>query len=162
LSICSTFRNKRAAAIVLGCALVATACFGTTSESGLPELEIEFPARSAPGSVRTAEFTITNAGPEAMPTLVVAFTRVGNFTPIVDAGFRGRNPAIKAVRPQPNNVSEGGVEYFFDGLGVGESTTIEFDLVIPDAEGPAANSVTVYDGSDVERVSGSRLETSVE
>lgn len=154
-------------------ALVGSACFGpdpnlTPSGAGLPELEVDFPARSPAGSTQTARFTITNPGPEAIASIVVAFARVGPAqgggdlpTPIVDGGFDGQNPAVKAIRPRPREISQAATEFFFGPLGEGEATTIEFDLLIPEVRGEAANSVTVYDGSEPDRIRGARLSTAV-
>jgi hypothetical protein len=161
-------------AALLGiCLLLTGACFGpdpntTSSGAGLPELEIDFPARSSPGSVQTATLRITNPGPEDMSSVVVAFARVGPNqggaelpTPIVDGGFDRRNPAIESIRPEPREISQAAVEFFYGPLREGEATTIEFDLRIPEVRGEAANSVTVYDGSDTERIRGARLSTDV-
>ena len=153
--------------------LVGTACFGpdpnrTASGAGLPTFEIDFPVEAPAGSIQTMTLTITNPGPEPISSVVVAFARVGPSeggaelpVPIVDGGFKQRNPAIKAVRPEPREISQSATEFFFGPLPEGESTTVEFDLLIPDVSGEAANSVTVYDGSDPDRIRGARLSTTV-
>jgi hypothetical protein len=159
-----------AAALAL---LIGSACFGpdpnlTPSGAGLPGLAVDFPARAPAGSTRTARFTITNPGPEAIASVVVAFARVGPAhgggdlpTPIVDGGFDHQNPAVRGIRPRPRAISRTATEFFFGSLDEGETTRIEFDLLIPDAGGEAANSVTVYDGSDPDRIRGARLSTAV-
>jgi hypothetical protein len=154
-------------------ALLAVACTGpdpnlTPEGAGLPELEISFPEQSAPGSVQRAVMTVTNPGPRPMSSLVIAFARVGPAAggeelpaPIVDGGANHENPAVQSVAPEPDAVSLAAVEFTFDGLDEGESTEIAFELQVPERAGAAANSVTVYDGSDVARVRGARLETVV-
>jgi hypothetical protein len=163
---------KRAVLLAV-CLFLGGACFGpdpnrTASGAGLPEFEIDFPAESPPGSIQTASLTITNPGPEAISSVVVAFARVGPSeggeelpAPIVDGGFEHKNPAIEGIRPEPREISQSATEFFFGPLPEGESTTVEFDLVIPDVSGEAANSVTVYDGSDPDRIRGARLSTNV-
>lgn len=160
-------------ALIAG-ALAATSCYRadpdvTPQGAGLPELEIEFPANAAPGSVHPAVMMVTNPGPRPMTTLVVAFARVGPSgggadlpAPIVDGGAQRENPAIVSVDPEPRAVSLAGVEFTFDGLAEGESTEITFELKVPVASGEAANSVTVYEGSDPRRIRGARLETIVQ
>lgn len=154
-------------------ALVATSCYGadpdlTPEGAGLPDLEIEFPDSAASGSVHPAVLTITNPGPRPMSTLVVAFARVGPSqsggdlpAPIVDGGAQRKNPSIVSVDPEPRAVSLAAVEFTFDGLAEGESTEITFELKVPGAPGEAANSITVYEGSDPSRIRGARLQTMV-
>jgi hypothetical protein len=165
----------RGAVIVLCLgALVAVSCLGpdpnvTPEGAGLPELEIGFPDSSASGSVQPAVLTITNPGPRPMSTVVVAFARVGPAAggrelpdPIVDGGAQRRNPAIVSIDPEPRAVSLAAVEFTFDGLAEGESAEITFELRVPSEPGEAANSVTVYEGSDPSRVRGARLATTVQ
>jgi hypothetical protein len=164
---------KRAALFALVLVL-GSGCFGpdpnrTASGAGLPDFEIEFPAEARAGSTQTMSLTVTNPGPQPISSVVVAFARVGPReggaelpAPIVDGGFKERNPAIKAIRPEPREISQPATEFFFGPLQEGESMTVEFDLVIPDASGEAANSVTVYDGSDPDRIRGARLSTNVQ
>lgn len=165
---------RRAAIAIAALVALGVACYGpdpnvSATGRGLPELSIGFPETSPPGSIQTAVLTITNPGPDPMSQLVVAFVRVGPGggsselpTPIVDAAARHKNPAIVSIRPEPNAVSLPAVEFTFDALDDGDSTEIEFRLRIPDVRGPAANSVTVYDGSDPQRAAGIRLQTTVE
>jgi hypothetical protein len=140
----------------------------TASGAARPAFEIDFPAESPPGSTQTATLTIMNPGPKDMSAVVVAFARVGPAeggaglpTPIVDGGFKGRNPAVADIRPEPTETSRAAMEFFFGPLAEGETTKIEFDLVVPEVAGEAANSVTVYDGSDPERIRGARLSTEI-
>lgn len=165
---------KRAAPVLVALAAFTFACYGPDPETspagrGLPEVAVQFPSSSEAGSTETAVITIENPGPEAMTHVVVAFVRVGPGggstelpTPIVDGAARRRNPAIVNIDPQPNAVSLPAVEFTFDGLEEGESMDIHFDLKIPELTGPAANSVTVYDGADPQRADGVRLQTIVE
>jgi hypothetical protein len=145
-------------------AIVAfTGCFGADSESeaSRPQVAIDFPASSTPGSVQTMTLTVTNPGPEPMSTVLVTFTRVGMDGPIVDAASGGDNPAVASVDPEPLRVDEAAVVYHFDGLAEGESATISFRLKVPLERGVAANSVQVSDGANPDRVRGVRLETEV-
>ena len=144
-----------------------SACVGgasqvTASGKGLPELKIEFPPVVEAGSTETAIVTVTNPGPEELPSLLITFALVGSDTPLVTIGAEGSNPSIAGVDPEPVGVSEDGVIYRFDGLAEGKSIEVAFDIVIPDVRGPVANSVTVADGNEVERATGDRLETVVE
>jgi hypothetical protein len=163
----------RGAAAALLAAVSFSACFGqdadvTPSGKGRPELTLEFPAISSPGSTQAARLAVANPGPEPMTSLVVAFLRVGPAQggelpePIVDGAARQQNPAIVDIEPEPRAVSQAAVEFTFDGLAEGESTTITFRLRVPRTLGEAANSITVYDGSDANRARGIRLQTMVE
>lgn len=160
---------------VLGVAalLLAVACAGDDPDlapSGLsrPRLTIEFPATVQSASVHTAVLEVTNPGPGDMDAIRVTFARVGVAgrrdlpVPIVEAGFRGRNEAILDIEPPARSVSEDGVSYIFEGLGEGESVTIDFVLEVPRDPGYAANAVIVEDAQDIERSRGVRLETTVE
>jgi hypothetical protein len=163
---------RRAALLVS--VLLTAACFGpgsslTPGGRGIPEIAIAFPESSPPGSVQTAVLTVTNPGPQDMGAVVVAFARVGpgpesNGLPatIVDGGAKHKNPDVVAVHPAPENVSLAAIEFTFDRLREGDTTEIEFDLRVPVSVGEAANSVTVYDGADPDRVAGIRLSTIVE
>jgi hypothetical protein len=62
----------------------------------------------------------------------------------------------------PAGISQDGVLYTFEGLDEGESGTFIFDVKVPEQPGTAANSVQVYDGQELERASGVRVETTVE
>jgi len=155
-------------------ALLVGGCYSTDPDvtpqgAGLPELEIEFPDESERGSVQPAVLTITNPGPKSISTLVVAFARVGPSgsgaelpTPIVDGGARRKNEAVVSIEPEPRAVSLAAVEYTFEGLAEGDTTEITFELKVPSVVGEAANSVTVYEGSDPSRIRGARLQTIVE
>ena len=157
--------------------LVTASCAGSgveLSESGrgLPRVTVEFPPTARPGSVHPASLRVTNPGPGDIGTLVVAFTRAGDPrlpTPIVDVAG-GRAPsAVRSVDPRPAKVSDDGVIFHFSRapteepfLPEGDATVITFDLAVPRRPGTAANAVQVYDGSDVGRAAGVRLETEVE
>ena len=166
---------SRAARLLAVLALLgAAACYGpdpnvSPAGRGLPELSVDFPETAAAGSTQTAVLTISNPGPEPMSRVVVAFLRVGPGggstelpTPIVDGAARHKNPAIVDIDPKPDAVSLSAVQFTFGGLPDGESTEISFRLKIPRATGQAANSVTVYEGSDPQRASGIRLQTTVD
>lgn len=147
--------------------LALAACYpnlpASDEERGRPALSLDFPSSTAPGSVETADLTVTNPGPEPMSSIVVAFSRLGDPSlpaPIVDVAPPKGEGAVKNVTPEPTGSSEG-IIFTFDGLKDGESTTISFDLVMPVEDGPAGNAILVYDGQDTERARGVRLETEV-
>ncbi|MEA2509334.1 MAG: hypothetical protein QOG21_1416 [Actinomycetota bacterium] len=157
---------------VMVAALLLGACSGTTGQTpsglGLPQVSVEFPANSAPGSTHVARLHVTDPGPGGMSSVVVAFSRTGPSPgasalppPIVDVGFAQSNAAISAIHPRPVAVSSDGVVYRFGGLGVGKSTTISFTLKVPRTPGVVANAMVVYDGGHTDRARGVRLQTVV-
>jgi hypothetical protein len=157
---------------VLSAVLLLGACSGTSGETasglGLPQVSVEFPANSAPGSTHVAKLHVTDPGPGDMSSVVVAFSRTGPSPgatalppPIVEVGFNGSNAAISAIRPRPVAVSADGVVYRFGSLGVGKSTTISFTLKVPRTPGVLANAMVVYDGGHTDRARGVRLQTVV-
>lgn len=165
--------TRVAGALVLSL-VVFGACFAggnpdvTPSGEGLPRLELTFPETVKSGAAEVAVLEVTNPGPGDMDSMLVAFSRVGAAgvrelpNPVVEAGVGGRNPAVVAIDPKPNSVSNDAVVFAFEGLDGGESTTIEFTLRMPEERGPAANAIIVYDGQDIARARGVRLETVVE
>jgi hypothetical protein len=162
-------RTSRAVTLV-GVALALSACTPgpdpnlTESGAGKPRVTAVFPETAEAGEVLTASLEISNPGPEDVDTIVVSFVRVGDPSlplPIVEPR-RGRvQSGIEAIRPEPEGQSPADATYTFPGLPEGETVTIEFDLRIPDATGMVGNSVQVYDGAQVERAAGVRLETEV-
>ncbi|MDQ3752710.1 MAG: hypothetical protein M3333_07440 [Actinomycetota bacterium] len=169
-------RYLAALVLVVG-ATVGVSCAGSGTElsesgSGLPQVTVAFPPSAEPGSVQRAQLEVVNPGPGDIGTLIVAFTRAGDPdlpTPIVDV-TGGRAPsAVRSVDPAPAGVSSDGVVYRFSAasaqepfLPEGESTGITFSLLVPKEPGSAANAVQVYDGSEIDRAAGVRLETDVE
>jgi len=159
-------KRLAAAAAVL---LIFSACFGegeqlTETGKGYPQLTVDFPETTTSGTTETAALTVTNPGPGDMGSIVVAFGRLGDPAlpaPLVDVTARNREGAVKEVRPAPNAVSPDGITYTFDGLPVGESVTIEFDIEIPRLNGVAGNAVQVYEGQDPNRARGVPLRTEV-
>jgi hypothetical protein len=159
---------------VCGAALVLIALGGcyrgaaelSASGKGLPQVSVEFPHRTAPGSVHTSMISVTNPGPGDIERVTVAFARVGAPAseglprPIV-GGSRGSGGVV-SVMPRPSSVSPDGVVYRFGPLQEGGSESFEFRLEVPSTSGVAANSVTVYDDVDPDRARGARLETTVE
>jgi hypothetical protein len=128
---------------------------------GFPIVTVAFPPSVDPGSVHTAVVTVTNPGPGDMPSVVVAFSRVGLDNPIVDGGAHSKNPNVLAVSPKPAAVDPSAVVYTFGPLRVKDSQTFDFKLRVPAQPGEAGNAVTAYDGSEVERVRGAHLSTTV-
>lgn len=165
--------RRFAAAAAVVAVLGLGACFGpqndlTESGKGKPVLSIEFPATVAAGEPATAKLTVENPGPGDMSSVVVAFATVGvpaasgpipaDLVPISSSRD---NPAVAGITPEPESVSRDGIVYVFEGLEEGTSTEIRFELVAPGRPGIAANSVSVYDGSEADRIRGVRLETLV-
>jgi hypothetical protein len=158
---------KALCAICLVCLLAA--CTGadpnvTETGAGKPVLTAEFPETAEVGEVVTASIEISNPGPEDIDTLVVSFVRVGDPSlpaPIVEPRKGRRQSGIEAIRPEPLGQSPVDATYTFPGIAEGGSITIEFDLRIPEGEGAVGNSVQVYDGAEVERAAGIRLETEI-
>ena len=75
----------------------------------------------------------------------------------------GESASIIEVEPSPRATSHDGVVFTFDGLAEGERRV----LFIPSdgagsKPGVAANSVQVYDGQEIDRAAGVRVETTVE
>lgn len=150
-------------------------CFGdaretTESGKGFPRLSVDIPETVEAGAGLTAELTVDNPGPGDMDGVVVAFAPIGpaqgeNELPTLLVGFSaedGENPSIISVDPEPQGIGQGGVVYRFGPLAEGESTVISFTLKAPVVPGTAANSVQVYDSTDVARARGVRLQTVVE
>lgn len=160
---------RRSFAAVAVAASLLVACTGpdpnlTESGTGKPEVSAEFPEEAAPGDVVTASIRVTNPGPEDMATIVVSFARVGDPSlpyPIVEPLPDRARAGIRDIRPEPTGESPPDATYTFGPLAEGDSTTIEFDLVIPDRSGVVGNSVQVYDGAEPERARGIRLEIEV-
>jgi hypothetical protein len=153
--------------------LGATACFGpdanlTDDGKGKPVIVVEFPEQVDAGSVNTATLTVENPGPGDIGTVTVAFAGVGvpaasgplpvDLVPITTSA---ENPAIRSIEPEPSRVSNDGVVYYFGPLPEGETLEIAFDIAAPEQRGPAASSVSVYDGNDTDRIRGLRLATEV-
>jgi hypothetical protein len=150
------------------------ACFGSgdnLSESGmgLPRITAEFPETVEAGQTAELLLDVENPGPGDMDTVAIAFALVGPGqgetelpAPLIVIGTNGSSPSIDGVEPSPRGVSQDAVVYTFDGLPEGETRSFTFDVIVPDKPGPAANSVQVYDGRDIERAGGVRVETTVE
>lgn len=163
-------RRFAASALAL---LLLGACFGpdtnlTDGGKGRPVLSVDFPPSVAPGAPATATLTVENPGPGDMASVVVAFAPVGVAAAsgplpadLVPIAFTRDNPAVAAVTPEPRSVSRDGIVYVFGGLEEGATTEISFEIVVPEETGTAANSVSVYDGAEPDRIRGVRLETLV-
>lgn len=147
------------------------ACTGedpNLTEGGLgkPQLTIDFPARTEPGSIHEATLTIINPGPGDMRTVVVAVTAVGLSTPILGFVPEGQDAPIVDIQPEPTAASREGVFTFgpegdAPRLAEGASFEVIFTLRVPASAGEAANSIQVYDGENIDRAKGIRLETLV-
>ena len=160
---------RRLVVACLACASLLVACTGpdanvTESGAGKPQLTIEFPETAGSGDVVTASLQVTNPGPRDMDSIVVSFVRVGDPRlpqPIVEPRKGRRLSGIEDIRPEPRGQSPADATYAFQGIPEGESLTLEFDLRVPEGPGTFGNSVQVYDGSEVDRAAGVRLEIEV-
>lgn len=155
--------------LALGLVALLAACAGpdpnlTESGKAKPRLTVEFPGSAAPGEVVTAALQVSNPGPGDIGTLVVSFARVGDPSlpePIVEPRRTLVLSGIEAVRPEPSGRSPSDATFTFPGVAAGTSTTIEFDLRAPETPGTFGNSIQVYDGAEIDRASGVRIQTEV-
>lgn len=160
---------RRVLAAVTILAVAGIACAGpdpnvTETGAGKPTIAVDFPETAEPGDVLTATIEISNPGPRDIDVIVVSFARVGDPSlplPIVEPLPGRARSGIVGIRPEPSGESPPDATYTFGGLEEGASTTIEFDLRIPDVDGTVGNVVQVYDGAEVARASGARIETEV-
>lgn len=151
------------------CAFLLIACTGpdpnvTETGAGKPQVTAEFPETAESGDVVTASLQITNPGPRDMDSIVVSFVRVGDPSlppPIVEPRKGRLQSGIEDIRPEPRGQSPADATYAFEGIPEGESVSLEFDLRIPQGPGTFGNSVQVYDGAEVDRAAGVRLEIEV-
>jgi hypothetical protein len=170
----------RALIAALGATLIFGACTGggdsnvTDTGKGRPQLSIEFPERTEPGQVYDAVLTVANPGPGDMDTIAVAFATIAPTPgaqemplPLIGPGRNEANPSIVSVHPEPSGISQDAVVFTFrqvDGaprLKVGDSLEITFSIRVPVTAGVAGASVQVYDGQEIDRAAGVRLQTSV-
>ncbi|HVF54329.1 MAG TPA: hypothetical protein VNC78_12110 [Actinomycetota bacterium] len=166
--------HLRGLAVLAVCLFLMTACYGdeqnlTETGRGIPLVGVDFPSSTTAGATETLTVAISNPGPGDMRSVVVAFALVGPTggaaevpTPLIGIGRGKTNPAIAAVRPEPDAISPDAVLFVFGSLPEGGNLAVEFDVVVPSAIGVAANSVTVYDGDEPERAGGIRLQTTVQ
>lgn len=161
----------RGPALVVVAAAILVGCSGpdpnlTESGMGKPVVTAEIPASAEPGEVVTATIKVENPGPGDLQPIVVAFTRVGDPSlplPIVEPRRGLKQAGIEEIRPEPNGASPTESTFTFDGVAEGDSTTIEFDLRIPeDARGTLGNVIQVYDGAEIDRARGARIEVEVD
>ena len=149
--------------------LFFAACTGsdpnlTETGAGKPQLTAEFPETASSGDVVTAAIEVTNPGPQDMDSIVVSFVRVGDPSlpePIVEPRKGRLQSGIEDIRPEPQGQSPADATYAFEGIPEGQTVTLEFDLRIPEGPGTFGNSVQVYDGAEVGRAAGIRLEIEV-
>lgn len=149
--------------------VLLTACAGpdpnlTERGTGKPQVTAEFPRQAQAGEVVTVVIEVTNPGPEDMTSVVVSFARVGDPSlpyPIVEPLPDRARAGIEDIRPEPSGESPPDATYTFGPLAEGATTSIEFDLLIPQREGTVGNSVQIYDGAEPERARGVRVEMEV-
>ena len=161
----------RKSALAIIAASILTACTGpdpnlTESGMGKPVVTADFPDTAEPGDVVTATIKVENPGPGDLQPIVVAFTRVGDPSlplPIVEPRRGLKQAGIEEIRPEPEGASPAESTFTFDGIAEGDSATIEFDLRIPpDAHGILGNVIQVYDGVDIDRARGARIQVEVD
>ncbi len=136
----------------------------TGTGKGKPQLNVAFPETAAPGDVVTAALQVSNPGPGDIGTLVVSFARVGDPSlpePMVEPRRTLGLSGIEGIRPTPSGKSPGDATFTFPGVAEGASTTIEFDLRAPEEQGTFGNSIQVYDGAEIDRATGVRIQTEV-
>jgi len=164
---------SRLAPSVVAILLVGAACAGdanlTDTGKGKPFVTADFPGTVKAGSTQQLEINVENPGPGDIRTIVVAFVLVGPLAgqnelpaPLIALGVDGESPSVAGVDPSPAGISQDGTLYTFEGLDEGESGTFTFDVKVSEQPGTAANSVQVYDGQELDRASGVRVETTVE
>lgn len=162
---------KKLVAFLAAMMVIAAACSTgpdpnlTESGKGKPVVTVQFPDSAAPGDVVTASIHVENPGPGDMQPIVVSFTRVGDPSlplPIVEPRRKLIDAGIEDIRPEPTGASPTDSTFTFDGVAEGGETTIEFDLRIPeDGKGTMGNVVQVYDGVEIDRARGARIEIEV-
>jgi hypothetical protein len=161
--------------------LTATAgCFGADpglTESGLakPVVTIDLPAELPAGTTEELVVEIENPGPGDMSAFSVAFAAIavgggeGNAQPLLlpaappeDLGDdQPLSSSIDAIEPEPLTVGQGGLVFGFGPLPAGESTSVSFDIVVPDEPGTYANSVQAYDSQALDRIDAQKLQVEV-
>lgn len=173
-SIFSLSPGRKIALLGLAVLSLSAGCVRDTPEltstgRGKPQLAVAFPPTVNAGSTHTAELEVSNPGPGAMDIVQVTFVLVGPGAdqselprPLILGGVNEATGEIVSVTPEPRAVSADGLVYSFDGLEEGASRTISFAIRVPQVPGTFANSVQVYDGRDLERLAGVRLDTLVE
>ena len=164
---------RRVLPVLIGLLIVGALAFSQLrgTEEGIgeqkPVVSIDFPATAEAGSVQTATITVENPAASDIESLFVAFSALATAggedfpTPIVGGPVTGKDSPVVDVQPEP--VAEGeGVRFGFGPLDSGATTTIRFDLRMPEITGEAANSVAVYDGNIPERAAGGAIEVTIE
>lgn len=152
--------------------ILCVACFPPDTEltdagRGLPDLTAEIEPVLEPGSTTQLSVIITNPGPGDMTSVIVSFSRVGASAqeelpqPLVDVGVQKESDSIIGSDPEPESISLDAMTYKFAGLREGESVTIVFELKVPKQQGAYANALVAYDGVDVERARGIRINATV-
>lgn len=159
--------------VLIGLLIIGALAFSQLrgTEEGIgeqkPVVTIDFPTNAEAGSVQTATITVENPAASDIESLFVAFSALATAggddfpTPIVGGSLTGKDSAVVDVQPEP--VAEGeGVRFGFGPLESGQTTTIRFDLRMPEATGDAANSIAVYDGTIPERAAGGSIQVTLE
>jgi len=167
-------------AALAGLAFLLAACFGPDpglTEGGLakPQLEVDFPAQATAGSTERLMVEIDNPGPGDMSAFTVAFANVavggtaGNVQPLLRPAPPPKqlgdeqpvSPSIRAIRPDPLTVGEGGLVFGFGPLLEEESASVTFEIVLPDDSGTYANSVQAYDSQILDRIDAEKLQVEI-
>jgi hypothetical protein len=165
------------AGLALAC---LAACFGpdpNLTEDGLgkPLLSVDFPSEAAAGSIEALQIEIDNPGPGDMSSFTVAFANVavGGAQSSVEPLLRLApppeqlgddqeiSPSIDSMEPEPLTVGEGGLVFRFGPLPEEESTSVSFEIMMPDGAGTYANSVQVFDSQVLDRIDAVKLQVEV-
>jgi hypothetical protein len=159
---------------------VATGCFGADpglTESGLakPVITVDWPVELPAGSTEQLIVEVENPGPGDMNAFSIAFAAIaiggseGNAQPLLapaappeDLGEdQPISSSITAIEPEPLTVGQGGLVFGFGPLPAGESSSVSFDVEVPEQPGTYANSVQAYDSQALDRIDAQKLQVEV-
>jgi hypothetical protein len=158
----------------------ATGCFGADpglTESGLakPVVSFEWPVELPAGTTEELIVEVENPGPGDMSAFSIAFAAIaiggaeGNAealllpaAPPEELGDdQPLSSSIAAIEPEPLTVGQGGLVFGFGPLPAGESTSVSFDIEVPEEPGSYANSVQAYDSQALDRIDAQKLQVEV-
>jgi len=167
--------------VLAGLALAClAACFGpdpNLTEGGLgkPFMTVDFPTEAEAGSTEELLIEIDNPGPGDMSSFTVAFANVavggteGNVLPLVRPApppeqlgdDQQVSSSISSIEPEPLTVGEGGLVFRFGPLPEEESTTVSFEVAVPEEAQLYANSVQAYDSQVLDRIDAVKVQVEV-
>jgi hypothetical protein len=167
--------------LLAGLILAAVAgCFGPDpglTESGLakPVITVDWPAELPAGTTEELVVEVENPGPGDMSAFSIAFAAIavggsqGNaqalLLPAAPPDELGEDQPISAsiaeIEPPPLTVGQGGLVFGFGPLPTGESTSVSFQIELPEEPGTYANSVQAYDSRALDRIDAQKLQVEV-